>query len=104
MDAFGERQDLTWYEPDGGEVDWENGADGALAWRIDGAVNGGVALFFAVNNGKNPVEFTLPREPWRLRIDTGAAAPADIQPHDKAQRLPEQLVTVEPHSLVVLSG
>jgi glycogen operon protein len=107
---------LTWQRPDGRPLavgDWHDGADRALACRIEpgrpagpaevakeakGAQEAQVAqealptsLWIAFNPGNEPVRFTLPPGPWVLRLDTaeGDAAspsrpPASHGAHDGA--------------------
>ena len=86
--------DLAWFPPeDEEELDW-SAPDTPIACRIDGSANGGVPLFIAFNNTEDPVEFILPEEPWRRRIDTAELTPNDILEKEKAPLLATTTLTV----------
>ncbi len=78
---------LTWHRPDGQAPtveDWHDGADQALACRIDPGPRADEAtpacLWIAFNPGSEPVRFTLPPGRWALRLDTAEGDPADPRP------------------------
>jgi glycogen operon protein len=108
-DAFYTERDLEWFGPAGQSPDWD-GPTRAVGCLVRSAADGegrrSLCLFF--NAGKAPVEFRLPASPpagWRIAIDTGNPAPADIFPSGSESALPNLTKhQAGPRSLAVLSS
>jgi len=81
--------DISWYNAQGGGVDWSNG-DSSLTCLLAGtrskesSLPGHHILMFC-HAGEEPREFQIPQIarhfPWRLFLDTAAASPSDIYPN-----------------------
>lgn len=95
--------DLAWFGSSGDPMDWDDPSP-LIACRIDGAVNGGVTLYLMFNPSLESVSFRVPPGAWRVRIDTAAPSPKDIQRAEDAVLLngPTDLA-LDRKSLVVLS-
>ena len=98
-----ENASLTWHEPDGAAADWGSG-ERALACRIAGGVNGGVALWFLFNPADEPRMFRVPPGAWRVRVDTAASPPEDIVDESAARSVAGGDIEVGEKGVIVLAG
>ncbi len=84
--APGVLPDVSWYHPLGYTMDWsqdESGLTCLLGRVLNEQRNGpGRDVMIMINGGAEPRDYTVPapalRIPWRLLVDTAAAAPRDI--------------------------
>jgi len=122
-------KDVSWYNPEGGPVDWKNaghslvcllaavplddligngGLDccGRFAGPWVGEESSGHHLLMLFHAGPDPRRFSLPAAardlPWRLFINTANKSPHDIYPRlDGPAPPPDGVLTLESRSLVV---
>jgi glycogen operon protein len=95
--------DASWHAPDGDAPDW-GAPDTPLALRVHGALNGGTTLYLLFNNTHADVDFALPPGPWRVHLDTGRAAPLDIDPGPQASVWNEDRLPLVAHSMALLAS
>lgn len=95
--------DVAWFDVAGKPQTWSTG-DLTLACRIDARVNGGAALYLALNPSTMTREFVLPVGSWRLRVDTGRSAPADMPDIREAPTVQTDRLLVRSKSMVVLAA
>ena len=82
----GAEADLLWFDAEGTPQGWTP-EDPSLACMINSTENGGVCLYFMFNPSTKIIPFTVPERPWRVRIDTAAAAPHDVVDAEEARRM-----------------
>ncbi len=82
----GQNPDLLWYSAAGKDVDWASG-ELAIACRIDGSENIGVALYMLFNPTTEPVTFIIPPGEWRIRLNTARTSPYDICGVEQSKRV-----------------
>ncbi|MAT71154.1 MAG: glycogen debranching enzyme GlgX [Planctomycetaceae bacterium] len=92
--AEGELPDVSWYGPGGGAVDW-NAPSRSLTCVLGTAGLDDPAarnIMIMLHAGGDTQEFVVPaalrKMPWKLFIDTAAAAPGDIYPAADGPALP----------------
>ena len=104
----GELPDVSWFAPDGGEVDWMTGNHSfACLFGVPRGLGGfGVKprhVLVLLHSGPQPRDFVLPKLPkkirWRLFIDTAAESPSDIYPELDGPA-PAGRVRLDHHSMV----
>jgi len=99
----GAEADLLWFDANGMPQTWTPD-DPSLACMINATENGGVWLYCMFNPSLKTITFSVPERPWRIRIDTAAAAPNDIVAAEKAHRMQAgHTMVVAKKSLRVLS-
>jgi len=107
--APGHLPDVSWYSPDGGEVDWTN--DSSLTCLLAAPVAPGNTVdpprhvMLMVHAGRDPREFRVPKIAhgmrWQLFINTASESPGDIYPNldGPALRTGAKLTLID-HSLM----
>jgi len=107
--------DIHWHGVEPYKPDFGN-TSRLLAFSLDGRFNGRDGdtdyqadrdFYVAINVGPAPLTFTVPASPtgrpWRLRIDTGAPSPDDVQNEDTGKPIAAKAaVVVAPFAVVVL--
>jgi len=103
----GKKPDVVWHTRKGKLQQWDDG-DRCLAYWINGAENGGTALYLMFNPSPKPARFSLPRGWWVRRIDTTQPSPHDVVPQQEAPMIERAervtRVSVTEHGLVVLAA
>ncbi|MCB1502712.1 MAG: glycogen debranching protein GlgX [Bauldia sp.] len=102
IDGDGTR-DVTWFRPDGGEMDSDSWGDGNA--KVVGLLLRDVAdrLLILVSAWHDPIQFTLPKENgrrWRIRVDSGRGL---IDPPGRLHHGGDA-IHLEGRSLLLLSG
>jgi glycogen operon protein len=91
--------DISWFDPNGNGVNWNDPEGRFLAFRIDGSEGkgrhrGDYQLFFIYNMHWNPCRVVLPPppsgRPWKLVVDTSKPAGEDFLEHGKEKPLADQ--------------
>lgn len=103
--ADGEKQpDITWFGSHGEEMNWES-QEPAFCCLLTAPAGEpkGHDIMLLVNASPNPCDFLLPevvkKGPWRLFLDSAAAAPRDIYPKLDGPRVArDRRVTLIDHS------
>ncbi|MGQ9630193.1 MAG: glycogen debranching protein GlgX [bacterium] len=105
--------DITWYNFDGGEPDWDDYENHTLACRIDGsraeieADRDDNDFFLMFNSAEDDKVFSIPPAPggkrWFVAVDTSEEPPLDIRRTGEEMPLgPQRKYTVKSRSMVVL--
>ncbi len=95
--------DILWLNSEGNPVDWF-GDDSVFGCRIDGEINNGYTLFFIFNNTTDARQFSLPDEPWRLRVNTAQPFPRDYYERHHAILISSRAILSPPRSLIILEA
>ena len=69
--------DVLWYDEKLKPIDWTKPST-LLAYRINGAHNGGHPLFMVFNSAEKAATFQIPEGTWEVCINTTNAPPDDI--------------------------
>ncbi len=95
------RDDVRWFGTTGApDVSAESHT---LAWHLSGASYDEDDLYVMVNAYSAPLEFTAQvAASWRVLVDTSGSQPPHLSPTGPG--VPEGRMTVQAHSIVVLSG
>jgi glycogen operon protein len=84
--AEGELPDVSWYGPDGQPMNWTAAQKSIVCVLSTAGLNDPAArpVMLMLHAGGDAVEFAVPgvvrKIPWRLFVDTSAAAPFDVYP------------------------
>jgi isoamylase len=96
-------QDISWHGTTLNSPRFDDPVARALACTIAG-LHDTSDLHVMMNMFWEPLDFELPPAQWSVAVDTSAASPADIADSPRPLEATARIFTVQPRSIVVLSG
>jgi isoamylase len=100
LDRFLDDQDIQWHGIAPLHPDWENDLP-VIAFSLSDT-NASYSLYIAFNASSDEVTFTVPRGAWKVIANTANPSPSDFYEESEAPLLGSSMITLIPHSSVIL--